>query len=259
VAEKHVGFERQGDVGVVVVDSPPLNLWTPELQADLEGALEQAESDGARSLVLRAEGRAFTGGVDVHHFQGKTPDEADEIFQGLVRVARKLEDMPLPTLASVHALCLTWGLEVALGCDLIFASASARFGLVEKVVGLTPAGGGPQRIAERAGPARARELVMSGELFDAATLERWNVVNRVFPDDRLAEETMKFAAELAAGPTLAHAATKRLVRAAVDESARAADGRIREIASALFDTEDLHGAVESFLSEGPGKAGFKGS
>ncbi len=148
---------------------------------------------------------------------------------------------------------------MALGCDLIFAAESARFGLVEKVVGLTPAGGGTQRLAERAGPARARELVMSGELFDAATLERWNVVNRVFPDERLAEETMKFATELAAGPTLAHAATKRLVRVAVDKGARAADDRIRDIASALFDTEDLQGAVDSFLSDGPGKAGFKGS
>jgi enoyl-CoA hydratase len=258
VAERHVGFERQGDVGVVVVDSPPLNLWTPELQADLEAGLDQAESEKVRALVIRAEGRAFTGGVDVHHFQGKAPDEADEIFQSLIHVTQRLEDMPLPTLASVHALCLTWGLEVALGCDLIFASESAKFGLVEKVVGLTPAGGGPQRLAERAGPGRARELVMSGELFDAATLERWNVVNRVFPDDQLAGETMKFATELAAGPTLAHAATKRLVRAHLEEGARGADARIREIASALFDTEDLQGAVESFLSEGPGKASFKG-
>lgn len=242
-----------------MVDSPPLNLWTPELQADLEAALDRAESSGVRALVVRAEGRAFTGGVDVHHFQGKTPDQADEIFQGLVRVVQRLEDMPLPTLASVHALCLTWGLEVALGCDLIFASESAKFGLVEKVVGLTPAGGGTQRLAERAGPARARELVMSGALFDAATLERWNVVNRVFPDDRLAPETAAFAHELAVGPTLAHAATKQLVRAAVDEGARGADARIREIASALFDTEDLQAAVDSFLSEGPGKASFKRS
>ncbi|HEX6460076.1 MAG TPA: enoyl-CoA hydratase/isomerase family protein [Thermoleophilaceae bacterium] len=257
MADEHVRFERDGDVGVVVVDSPPLNLWTPELQADLEAALDRAESEAVRALVLRAEGRAFTGGVDVHHFDDKTPDQADEIFQGLVRVVQRLEDMPLPSIASVHALCLTWGLEVALGCDLIFASESAKFGLVEKVVGLTPAGGGTQRLAERAGPARAREFVMSGELFDAATLERWNVVNRVFPDHRLAAETATFAGELAAGPTLAHAATKKLVRAYLDEGARGADARIREIASALFDTEDLQAAVDSFLSDGPGKASFK--
>jgi enoyl-CoA hydratase/carnithine racemase len=206
VADQHVRFERDGDVGVVVVHSPPLNLWTPELQAELEAALERAESEPVRALLLRAEGRAFTGGVDVHHFQDKTPEQADKIFQGLVRVVQRLEDMPVPTLSCVHALCLTWGHEVSLGCDLIFAADSARFGLVEKVVGLTPAGGGTQRIAERAGPARAREVVMRGELFDAATFERWNVINRVFPDDELADASLRFARELAAGPTLAHGA-----------------------------------------------------
>jgi enoyl-CoA hydratase/carnithine racemase len=259
VADQHVRFERAGDVGVVVVDSPPLNLWTPELQADLQAALERAESDGARALLLRAEGRAFTGGVDVHHFQDRTPEQADEIFQGLVRVVQRLEDMPIPTLSSVHALCLTWGLELSLGCDLIFAAESARFGLVEKVVGLTPAGGGTQRIAERAGPARAREVVMSGELFDAATFERWNVVNRVFPDHELADASLRFARELAAGPTLAHAATKRLVRARLDEGTRGADARIAEIASTLFNTNDLQRAVDSFLTEGPGNATFDAS
>lgn len=259
MAEQHVRFERRGDVGEVVLDSPPLNLWTPEVQADFERALDEADTGNVRAVVVRAAGRAFTGGVDVKNFHGKTPDKADEIFQGLLRIVQRLEDMPRPTLASVHALCLTWGLEVALGCDLIFAGESAKFGLVEKVVGLTPAGGGTQRLAERAGPARAREFVMSGELFDAATLERWNVVNRVFPDDRLEAETAAFADELAAGPTQAHAATKRLVRAYLEEGARGADGRIREMASALFDTDDLPAAVESFLSEGPGKASFKGS
>ena len=79
----------------------------------------------------------------------------------------------------MHGLCLTAGLEVSLGCDMIWATESARFGLVEAVVGLTPGAGGTQRMAERAGPARAREFVMTRGMYDAATLERWNVVNRV--------------------------------------------------------------------------------
>src|SRR5947207_1791888 len=96
---------------------------------------------------------------------------------------------------------------------MIWASESARFGLVERVVGLTPGAGGTQRLAERAGPARAREFVMTGDLYDAATLERWNVINRVFPEGELWDETLRFAHGLAEGPTLAHAATKRMVRA----------------------------------------------
>ena len=81
------------------------------------------------------------------------------------------------------------------------------------MIGLTPGAGGTQRMAERAGPARAREFVMSQGIYDAATLERWNVVNRVLPDDQLLEKGMRFAQRLAAGPTRAHAATKRIVRA----------------------------------------------
>src|SRR5690606_3776781 len=99
---------------------------------------------------------------------------------------------------------------------MIWAAESARFGLVERVVGLTPGAGGTQRIAERAGLARAREFVMSGRMYDAATMERWNVVNRVVADDELHDKGMAFARDLAAGPTRAHAMTKRIVRAYLD-------------------------------------------
>ena len=171
---------------------------------------------------------------------------------------RRLEALPIPTLALVHGLCLTAGLEVSLGCDMIWAGESARFGLVEAVVGLTPGAGGTQRMAERAGPARAREFVMSQGIYDAATLERWNVVNRVLPDDELLEKGMRFAQRLAAGPTKAHAATKRIVRAYLEGGVDEADRVTPEVAGSLFETEDLQRAVKSFLAEGPGKATFEG-
>src|SRR5438093_1267588 len=81
-------------------------------------------------------------------------------------------------------------------------------------------------VAEGAGPARARELVMSGGLYPAETLERWNVINRVLPDDELLQKTMRFAERLAAGPTVANAATKRVVRSVLDEGVRGADARM---------------------------------
>ena len=84
------------------------------------------------------------------------------MFGPLLGAVRRLEALPIPTLALVHGLCLTAGLEVSLGCDMIWAGESAQFGLVEAVVGLTPGAGGTQRMAERAGPARAREFVMTG-------------------------------------------------------------------------------------------------
>jgi len=142
---------------------------------------------------------------------------------------------------------------------MICAAESAHFGLVEAVIGLTPLMGGTQRIAERAGPARARELVMSGGLYDSATLERWNVVKRVLPDSELAEKSLRFAQRLAAGPTRAHHATKRIVRAFLENGVRGADDVTAAIAASLFETDDLGQAVKSFLAEGPGKANFRGS
>jgi len=250
-------YERMGDVGIVVLDDPPLNLFGEKLTSDLLHALDEAVADEPRALLIRAEGKVFTGGADVHVFHKKTPEEASEFFGDLIRIVHTLEEMPWPTLASVHGLCLTAGLELALGCDMIWASESAQFGLVEAVVGLTPAMGGTQRMAERAGPARAREFVMTGGLYDAETLAGWNVINRVLPDDDLADKSMRFAERLAAGPTQANAATKRMVRAFLDHGVRGADERIGEIAGSLFATEDLQNAVESFLEHGPGKATFQ--
>lgn len=253
-----VRFEQQGDVGVVVMDDPPLNLFGAGLMTDLGTALDEAAEAPIRALLIRAEGKYFTGGVDVNVFDEKTPEEAAELFDDLLAMTQLLEDLPVPTIAAVHGLCLTAGFELSLACDLIFAAESARFGLVEIVIGLTPAMGGTQRVAERAGPARARELVMSGDLYDAATLERWNVVNRVVPDAELVEQAMGFAERLAAGPTRANAATKAMVRASLDHGVRGADARVGDIAAPLFATEDLQNAVKTFLAEGPGRATFKG-
>jgi enoyl-CoA hydratase/carnithine racemase len=244
---------------VVVLDDPPLNLFGAELTSDLVVALEEAEGDLPRALVVRAEGRVFTGGVDVQVFAGLSHEQGASLFEDLVKIVHKLETMPIPTIASVHALCLTAGFELALGCDILLAGEAAKFGLVERVVGLTPGMGGTQRVAERAGPARARELVMTGALYDAATLERWNVVNRVFSDDVLADETMKFAEQLAVGPPKAHDATKRMVRAYLDEGGpRGADAHVGDIAASLFATDDLQNAVQTFLEKGPGHATFEG-
>ena len=251
-----VNFSLDGDVALITLSNPPLNLFGPDSFDALDEAIAQVEGSSARAAVWRAEGDIFTGGVDVQVFADAVT--SGEEFPSLVGPIKRLEALEVPTLAICHGLCLTAGLEVALGCDMIWAGESARFGLVERVVGLTPGAGGTQRLAERAGPARAREFVMSARLYDAATLERWNVLNRVLPDDQLHEKGMAFARELAAGPTRAHAMTKRIVRAYLDGGIDAADEVTPGVFSDLFATDDLQGAVRSFLAEGPGKATFKG-
>jgi enoyl-CoA hydratase/carnithine racemase len=254
-----ITLERDGNVASIVLENPPLNLFGDDAWGALVSCIEEVEASDARTLVWRAEGEIFTGGVDVNSFKRvREQGDAAEAFGSLIPVARRLEELPIPTLALVHGLCLTAGLEISLGCDMIWATESAKFGLVEAVVGLTPGAGGTQRMAERAGPARAAEFVMSGGLYDAATLERWNVVNRVVPDDQLLEKGMKFAHKLADGPTIAHGATKRIIRAYRAGGVEKADRVTPDVFAALFASEDLKNAVESFLTEGPGKARFEG-
>jgi enoyl-CoA hydratase/carnithine racemase len=253
-----VRLERDGPLAIITLDSPPLNLFDEAMMTGLREAVGQVAADHPRGLLIRAEGRVVSGGVDVHLFEPLTPETAAKLWTELLEIIHTVEDLPFPTVFAAHALCLTAAFELSLACDLLLAAESARFGLVEIVVGLTPAMGGTQRLAERAGPARAREFVYTGELFDAATLERWNVVNRVLPDDGFADAARTFATRLANGPTRAHAATKAIVRAQLDGGTRAADARVPEIAGGLFATEDLKNAVRSFLAEGPGKATYEG-
>jgi enoyl-CoA hydratase len=251
-------YEQNDDVGELVLDAPPLNLFGPAMFDDLESAIVQAQEAGPRALIFRAQGDVVSAGVDVHVFQGLDAAGADQMTTRLMAFAHAIEDLPFPTLAVAHGLCLTAALELSLACDLLWAAEGVQFGLVETVVGITPLMGGTQRIAERAGAARAREFVMTGGLYTAETLHDWGVVNRVLPAADLLDKARRFAARLAAGPTQAHAATKRIVRAQADHGTRGADERTAALTSHLFETEDAQNAVHSFLEHGPGKASFTG-
>jgi enoyl-CoA hydratase/carnithine racemase len=247
-----VRLERENGLAVVTLDNPPLNLFDVPLLETLAEAVAAVESEPARALLVRAEGKVVSGGVDVAVFDGLTPAEAAALWRRLLSLVHRIEELPFPTVFAAHALTLTAALEIALACDILVATRSARFAFAETVVGLTPSMGGTQRIAGRAGPARAREMVLTGDLYDASTLEGWGVVGKVWDDEGFDERARSLAARLAAGPTLAHVATKRIVRAFEEGGIRAADEVVPEVSGALFATEDLQGAVRSFLEHGPG-------
>jgi enoyl-CoA hydratase/carnithine racemase len=253
-----VRMEREDGLAVATIDSPPLNLFNRQLFEDLQAAVAAVEAEPPRALLFRADGRAVSGGVDVHEFEGLTPAQGGALWDELIGTVERVEALPLPVVFAAHALTLTAAFELALGCDLILAARSARFGLVEKVVGLTPSMGGTQRLAERAGSGRARHFVIDGGLFDAETMERWGVVNLLFDDDGFDQRARAYAAELAAGPTRAHAMTKHILRRFREGGIPAADRAVREDAAGLFATEDLQNAVKTFLAQGPGHAEFEG-
>jgi enoyl-CoA hydratase len=253
-------FVRRDDGPLVVLtlDHGDLNLFDSEVFESLSEQVDGLAADPPRGVLFTSAGRVVSAGVDVHEFEHLTPESAGRLWRNLLATIHRLEDLPCPTVFAARGLCLTAAFEVALACDLLIAAETARFGLVEVVVGLTPSMGGPQRLTERAGPARAKQLIYTGELFDARTLERWNVVNVVVPDAEIDERALEIARRISAGPTLAHAATKSIVRAAVERGTRAADALVPEVSGALFATADLRNAVRSFLDNGPGEASYEG-
>jgi len=248
-----VRFEVSGALGLLTLANPPLNLFSMELIEDLRAAVNEAGKAHLRALMVRAEGKVFSGGADVSVFKDKTSSEARKLFTSQLRLIADLEELPFPTLAAVQGLCIAAGLELALACDLIWASASASFGQAEASIGTTTLLGGVHRLAERAGPARAREIIYTADQYDAAAFERWNIVNRVVPDESFESQTMTFAERLANGPTAAYAAGKRMVRAYLDGGTRAADKVVDEVAPGVFDTEDMRAGVAALLEHGPRK------
>jgi enoyl-CoA hydratase/carnithine racemase len=250
---------EQSGLAVLTFDSPPLNLVDQRMIDDFQAAVADLAAAPPRALLIRAEGRAVSGGVDVHVFEGLTPEQGDKLWDDLLGTIDQLERLPAPIVFAAHALTLTAAFEIALACDLLVASPEAKFGLVEKVVGLTPSMGGTQRLAERAGSGRARQFVMSGEIFGAEEMERWGVVNTIFAADEFEQRSRALAAELAAGPTKAHAMTKHILRRFREGGMPAADEAVRTEAAQLFASEDLQNAVKTFLDHGgPGHATFEG-
>ena len=250
---------EESGLAVLTLDSPPLNLFDQRMIDDVRAAVADVAAEPPRALLIRAEGRAVSGGVDVHVFDGLTPEQGSALWDELLGMIDQLEALPAPIVFAAHALTLTAAFEIALACDLIVASPKAKFGLVEKVVGLTPSMGGTQRFAERAGSGRARQFVMDGGVFGAEELERWGVVNTIFPEDEFEARSRALAEELAAGPTKAHAMTKHILRRFREGGLPAADEAIRTEAADLFATEDLQNAVKTFLEHGgPGHATFEG-
>ncbi|WP_040812012.1 enoyl-CoA hydratase/isomerase family protein [Nocardia concava] len=249
--------EGGADAAVLTIAHPPLNLFDKALLEALAVDLEELSANPPRALLVRADGKLVSGGVDVHVFDGLTEDEGAQLWQTLfARIIHPLEALPCPVVFAAHSLTLTAAFEMALACDIILAAPKAKFGLVETVVGLTPSMGGPQRLAERAGSGRAREFVMTGDLYDAATMADWGVVNAVHEDVDTAARAL--LARLAEGPTRAHAATKQIIEAWRSGGVVHADSVTPQVSGQLFGTEDLKNAVRSFLEVGPGKATYTG-
>jgi enoyl-CoA hydratase len=251
-------FTLAGEVGEIVIADPPLNLFGLELARDLARATDEACESEARAILVRAEGENFSAGANVEIFLDRDQSAARALIEEFMPVIRRFAEIPVPTVAAVHGLCLAAGLEVALSCDMIWAAEGTQLGLVEAVIGATPFGGGTQRLVARAGAGRAAEAVLTGRIYPAQTMLEWGVVNRVVAASDLHEKAESFARQLATGPTLAHAATKRMIRVTVDEGLNAADAALPEEGAKVMASDDLQNGARTLLEKGPGHATFVG-
>jgi len=244
-----------GPVAVLTMQHRPHNFIGLVLVEALLQSLRWAQEQGARAVLLRSGLRNFSAGADLTLFDGLAGQEPEIDRIGFVRA---LDELPIPVVAEVRGVCVGGGFELALACDLIVAGESAKIGAVEATVGLTPLSGAVQRIAQRAGAARAKEMAMLGRRYDARTLEQWNIINRVVDDEKLAEVALSLAQELGHGPTVAHSATKAVVSYALDNGVRAADEKMAELQRDIWPSRDLQLGLESVRAKGLGSARFEG-
>jgi enoyl-CoA hydratase/carnithine racemase len=250
-------FTVEGNVGEIVISDPPLNLFDLELARDLGDATAEAQESGARAILVRADGDNFSAGANVQIFLDRDEAAARDLLAEFVPLIRRFTEIPVPTVAAVQGLCLAAGLEVALSCDMIWAAEGTQLGLVEAVIGATPFGGGTQRLVARAGAGRAAEAVLTARPYPAETMLEWGVINRVLPPADLHEKARTFVERLAAGPTLAHAATKRMIQLTVDEGVAAADGALPDVGAKVMASNDLQNGARTLLEKGPGNAAFE--
>jgi enoyl-CoA hydratase/carnithine racemase len=239
----HLSYEVEGPLATITLDNPPQNRITPEMADDLEAALDAIERREVRAVLLKADGPDFSFGGDIVEWPGMSQRERRALFERYMRTFNRFERLAVPTIAAVQGLCFGGGFELALRADILFAGETARFGHPEQSIAIVTLLGGIYRVAERAGRAKAMEWALGSEQIPAAVMAQHGVVNRIVSDQALVDEAKAYALSVAAGPTLAHAAHKALLRAWAIGGTPGADDAMFDIAMPLFESADTRLAI----------------
>jgi enoyl-CoA hydratase len=252
-------FEVADGVATVTVNRPKqLNALDAKTLEELGAAAAAAAADPAvRALVLTGAGeKAFVAGADIAAMSKLGPVEARRFAELGHRVLARLETLAIPTIAAVNGFALGGGCELAMACDLVYASEAARFGQPEVNLGLIPGFGGTQRLSRRVGIPRALEMVLTGDVYDAARAKEMGLVLAVLPPGELLAHAQAVARKIASKGPLAIAQAKRAVHAGADAELSTANELERQAFAALFGTEDAREGMRAFLEKRP--AAWKG-
>ena len=247
-----VRLERRGAVAVITLDRPPVNALSRELVSDLAAAIDGAGDPVARAVVVTGSPH-FAAGADISGFKALTEagGTGAELGVELSDVLSRFEALAKPVIAAVRGYALGGGLELAMACDLRIFGEGAKVGQPEIKLGLIPGAGGTQRLPRLVGVGRARHLVFTGRMVDAAEAERIGLADRVVPDAGLEEAALAWADELAAGATAAMTVAKRVMARGVElpltEALALEAAGFRE----CFGTADAAEGVAAFLGKRP--------
>jgi enoyl-CoA hydratase/carnithine racemase len=242
-----------GVVTTIRLNNPPLNLVSVEVTTALTAALTRVENDrDVRAVILAGTGdRAFCAGSDIKEFSSLHGRVAEGKLVSENVAYDQLANLPLPTIAAIEGDALGGGLELALCCDLRVAAASALVGMPEVRLGVMPGSGGTQRLPRLIGLARAKELILLGEIIDAHTALEYGLVNRVVPQTTAEAAARELAETLALRGPVAVREAKGVLNRTLDGSL--AEGQVDELAASerVFSSDDMLEGASAFIEKRP--------
>jgi len=212
----YVIFEHKGRVAVLTINRPEKrNVLNRATRLEISAVLDRVERDpGVGVLVVTGAGdKAFIAGSDLNEFGRMSPLEAYEFLDTLAqRLYTRFEQLDIPVIAMINGLCLGGGCEVALACDLRIAADTARFGQPEIHLGMMPGSGATQRLTRLVGPGKAKELIFTGDVVDAAEALAIGLVNKVVPASELRTTVMELAHRIASRGAFSLKMAKRAIQ-----------------------------------------------
>ncbi len=241
----------EGRVGIVQLNRPKvLNALNRNVMAELMSALEVFDAAGdVGCIVVAGQQRAFAAGADITEMAEATP--VSMLQNSFVDYWDRLQRIGKPVVAAVSGYALGGGCELAMACDMIIASDTARFGQPEINIGVIPGAGGTQRLARAVGKALAMEMVLNGRFLTAEEALQHGLVNRVVPADSFLEEAVKFAAEIAGRAPIAARLAKEAINAAYETTLQAGLAHERRLFYLLFASEDQKEGMDAFINKRP--------
>ncbi|MCA3562159.1 MAG: enoyl-CoA hydratase [Aestuariivirga sp.] len=256
MAYKNIIVEIRGKVGLVTLNRPQaLNALNEALVAELNEALSDFEStpEIGCTVIAGAE-KAFAAGADVKEMAQKGYIESylGKFLDGWTRIAETRK----PVIAAVSGFCLGGGLELAMMCDIIIASETARFALPEITLGIMPGAGGTQRLPRFIGKAKAMDMILTGRMMDATEAERCGLVARVVAPERLLEESLAAAAKIASYSQPIVMMAKETVNRAQETALSEGTRFERRLFLSMFATDDQKEGMKAFIEKR--KPSFRG-